>query len=89
MLIEEFEWDDANVDHIAEHGVEPEEAEEVFADHPIIRRSRDGRFIAWGQTWAGRYLMVVFDCKPGHVVRVVTARPMTQREVHQLRRRRK
>ena len=88
MLIAEFEWDDANIDHLAEHGVEPEEAEEVFADHPIIQRSRDGRFIAWGQTWAGRYLMVVFGRKPGHVVRVVTARSMTQRERQRHRRRR-
>ena len=26
----EFEWDDANLDHIALHGVEPEECEDAF-----------------------------------------------------------
>jgi len=27
-----FDWDDGNVDHIAEHGVSPEEAEEAALD---------------------------------------------------------
>ena len=88
MFIKEFEWDNA-IDHLAAHGVEPEEAEEVFADHPIIQGSRDGRFIAWGQTWAGRYLMVVFERKPRNIVRIVTARSMIERERQRLRRRRK
>lgn len=26
----QFEWDDANLDHIALHGVEPEECEDAF-----------------------------------------------------------
>jgi hypothetical protein len=25
-----FDWDDANINHIAEHGVSPDEAEEVI-----------------------------------------------------------
>jgi hypothetical protein len=27
-----FDWDDANIRHIAAHGVEPEEAEEALTD---------------------------------------------------------
>ena len=53
MHTEGFDWDDKNVAHIARHNVEPEEAEEVFFDKPFIRRSRDGRYIALGQSWAG------------------------------------
>ncbi len=87
MHIEDFEWDDANIEHIAEHQVEPEEAEEVFYNSPLIRRGRDGRYIALGQTWAGRYLTVIFERRPSNVVRVVTARPMTRAERRQYKRR--
>jgi hypothetical protein len=30
-----FEWDEANTAHIAKHGVEPHEAEEVISNDPI------------------------------------------------------
>lgn len=89
MFVEKFEWDEANIDHIAAHDVDPEEAEEVFADHPVVRRSREGRFIAWGQTWVGRYLVVVFERKAGNVIRVVTTRSMTDRECQKYRQRRR
>jgi hypothetical protein len=56
-----FEWDSRNEGHIAEHGVEPEEAEEVFFDAPFHRRGRNGYYYAYGQTDAGRYLFIVYD----------------------------
>ena len=35
MRISEFEWNDGNILHLAlHHGIEPEEAEEVFAITP-------------------------------------------------------
>jgi hypothetical protein len=80
LYIEGFDWEDENIAHIVRHGVEPEEAEEVFFDQPLVRRNRDGRYIALGQSWAGRYLAVVFELRPGNVVRIVTARPMTKAE---------
>lgn len=87
VYIEGFDWDDADIAHIAQHGVEPEEVEEVFYNEPLVRRSRDGRYIALGQSWAGRYLAVIFELRPGNVVRVVTARPMTKAERQLYRRR--
>jgi uncharacterized DUF497 family protein len=31
----EFDWDEANLRHVARHGVTPEEAEEVVANDPL------------------------------------------------------
>ena len=31
----EFDWDDANVGHVARHGVIPEEAEQVILNDPV------------------------------------------------------
>jgi len=81
MKIHSFEWDEANINHIEErHGIIPEEAEEVFFNHPLFRKTHSGRFIAYGQTDEGKYLFVVFLYKPNAVVRVITARNMDSRE---------
>jgi len=55
-----FEWDDENVDHIAQHHVETDEAEAVFDNKPLVLRSQGGKCVAYGQSDEGRYLMVVF-----------------------------
>jgi len=39
MRIEELEWDEWNVQHIAEHGVEPWEVEEVCEPGNQLKRS--------------------------------------------------
>jgi hypothetical protein len=31
----EFDWDEANIGHLARHNVLPEEAEQVVLNHPI------------------------------------------------------
>lgn len=84
----EAEWDDDNVEHIARHGVEPEEVEEIVYEdcHPswIVRGRRRGirevRWTIFGQTCAGRYLIAVIapSAKRG-VWRAVTAREMERR----------
>jgi hypothetical protein len=59
--METFRWIEWNVEHIAEHGVTPEEAEWV-ARHPVagfLRKQRGG-YLAWGQTPAGRWLQVAY-----------------------------
>jgi len=84
-----FWWDETNIDHIADHGVEPYEAEEALDNRPLILRAGEGKHIAFGQTNAGRYLVVVFALKSEQRVRVVTARDMTQTEKSKLRRKRK
>src|SRR4051812_38677077 len=60
-----FAWDDLNREHIAEHGVSPEEAEEVVrsAENPFPQGIEDDRFVVWGPTEAGRHLQVIFVLK--------------------------
>lgn len=81
-----FWWDDHNIEHIADHGVEPYEAEEVIANQPRLKRVGDGKYLAYGQTDAGRYLLVVFAPKSEQRIGVVTSRDMTQTEKRAFRR---
>jgi uncharacterized DUF497 family protein len=79
MRISRFEWDEANIEHLARHQVIPAEAEEVFASRYIVYKSRNDCFIALGQTEEGRFLTVVFARKHSFI-RVVTARDMDEKE---------
>lgn len=86
MKINRFEWDNGNTGHISRHNVTPDEAEEVFADDAaIFLRSHSGRYVALGQTEAGRYLTVVYEWKSGGVVRVVTAFGMDEKDKRRYR----
>ncbi len=73
-----FDWDEANVAHIAEHGVLTNEAEEVIANGPfdIGRQTRNGeeRLMQIGATLSGRVLVVVTTLRELKT-RVVTAFP--------------
>jgi uncharacterized DUF497 family protein len=82
-----FEWDEQNTDHMARHGVGPDEAETVLDNVPFLLRTEDGKYLAYGQTDEGRYLLVVFVRKPSSLVRVITARDMTDAEKKRYRRR--
>lgn len=63
----EPEWDDNNIEHIARHGVEPEEVEEIVYEdcYPswVVRVRhrgvRETRWMVFGQTCAGRYLLAI------------------------------
>ena len=71
-----FDWADANIGHIAEHDVAPEEAEEVILRNPldIGLEVVDGeeRSSHIGETNEGRILWVVITFRGGRM-RVVTA----------------
>jgi uncharacterized DUF497 family protein len=73
-----FVWDEANLSHIAEHGVSPAEAEQVVLNEPIDlelqTRGGEKRTLQVGETDAGRILVVVTTWRDGKV-RVVTAFP--------------
>jgi len=81
-----FEWDEAKVDHIALHRFTPEDVEEVFAEGCEIRRTRQGRYVAYGRTSGGRMTLVVFHRRVGSHIRVITAREMSEKERRQYRR---
>jgi len=74
---EEVEWDDNNIEHIARHGVFPDEVEDVaFDDNPWIRKGRKGTRYMLGYTVAGRYLFVVYVLKGKGIARVITSMDM-------------
>ena len=57
-----FQWDTKNTDHIARHGVEPREAEQIVtrAMPPFPKEGGDDKLVVWGGTEGGRYLQVIF-----------------------------
>jgi uncharacterized DUF497 family protein len=61
VVISGFEWDDSNVSHIARHRFSPDEVEEVFDGDYKVRRARQGRYVALGETLGGRLAFVVFS----------------------------
>jgi uncharacterized DUF497 family protein len=85
----QFRWIDWNREHIAEHGVEPEEAEMVVrnARPPFPEEIEDEKLIVKGRGSGGRFLQVVYLLDPDGTAFVIHARPLTEREKKQLRRR--
>ena len=78
----DFDWDSSNRDHVAEHGVSPEEAEQVISNEPFDRekqlRNDEERTVQLGVTDAGRILQVVTTWR-GPFLRVVTAFPANRK----------
>jgi uncharacterized DUF497 family protein len=83
-----FRWNADNIDHLAEHGVSPQEAQQVMrnARPPYPRAIQDGKFVVCGQTHEGVYLQVIFIFSPPGVVYVIHARPLNEREKIRFRR---
>ena len=80
MGIRGFEWDQTNETHIARHNFKTNEAEEVLLAKCFLRKTRSGRYGAYGQSLDGRYLFIVFEKLKGNAVRVITARDMADKE---------
>jgi uncharacterized DUF497 family protein len=87
-MLYDFRWNEWNEDHVATHGVERDDAEHVV-EHPrrgFPRYEGTGKYRAWGQTSAGRYLQVLYIFSPPGVVYVIHARELTEIEKRRLRR---
>lgn len=59
-------WDDdpgGNVEHVAEHGLTPEEVDEVLLDdnNPSDKSHSSGRPCKFGWTSTGKYIFVAWD----------------------------
>ena len=84
MTIHEFIWPEDRVGHIARHGVEPYEFEEVCFGKALVQRAKSQGpnpvYYVLGQTLAGRHLMCVAVQFPDGKGFPVTARPMTRGE---------
>lgn len=72
----QFEWDSANIEHIARHNITPEEAEQVMLNEPfdthVEFRNGERRTAHLGETDEGRVIFVFVTERNGKI-RVVTA----------------
>ncbi len=57
----DFFWYTENIEHLAEHGVAPEEFEEVVIAAKWIETSDSGSDMVRGVTSTGRFLICIFD----------------------------
>ena len=80
-------WLDQFVDKIIQkHKVYPEEVEDMLSQNPQIRMAERGDvkgedlYMAFGRSYAGRYLSVLFIMKKGKQALVISARDMSKRE---------
>lgn len=81
-----FEWDKANISHIAKHHVLPREAEEVFFDENNVQdedlehSKAENRFLIIGKTKKGKLLYQIFTTRGGKI-RVISSRGINKKEV--------
>ena len=86
----DFRWIEWNIDHLAKHGIAPEEAEEVVlgASGPYPRRIGGQKLAVWGPGRGGRLLQVIFVLDDDGTAFVIHARELTDREKRIHRRKR-
>jgi uncharacterized DUF497 family protein len=77
-----FRWNEWNVEHIAGHGVSPEEAELAVRGcrRPFPRKIEGDKWLVWGRGSGDRLLQVIFVLDPADMVYVIHARPLTELE---------
>jgi hypothetical protein len=84
MKIWQLLWPRERIEHIARHGVSPQEVEQVCFGKAFVQRTKSmGQnpvYYVLGQTGAGRYLSCVVIQFPDGAGYPVTARPMTTKE---------
>jgi hypothetical protein len=85
------EWDEDNINHIAKHGLTPEQIEEVYygeGPHPTLAlinkkgmgEIQENRYRLWGTDAADFFIEAVIAPYPGYGVwRCVTAFPMSSK----------
>ncbi len=74
-------WTDESEEHIARHGVLPEEVEQVLYSRPrYVTNGRDDTRLVYGTTDSCRYLLTVTAEAMDGGTYIVTARPMTVAE---------
>jgi len=74
----DFEYDDSERDKLGAHHVTFDEAVECFFNSFEVRRNKyphRDRYKLIGRTDGGRELEIIFQLKPGNVVRIITGWP--------------
>ena len=89
---EGFDWDLGNRDkNWSRHRVTDTECEQIFFNGPliagkdIVHSQREPRYFTLGETDAGRPLFVAFTIRR-RLIRVISAKDMTRRELRKYRR---
>ena len=84
----DFRWNDWNEEHVAKHGVSPEEAQRVIetARSPFPRMIEEDKRLVWGRGKGGRLLQVIFFIGEDDFVYTIHARPLTEKEKGRFRR---
>lgn len=89
MRIGGFVWPEDRIEHIARHGVTPEEVEQVCFGKSLVQRAKSEGdnpvYYVLGQTEPGRYLFCVVIRFPDGNGYPVTAREMTAKEKRRYR----
>lgn len=85
MIIPELKWDDENIEHIARHGVNIVELEDICFEPHLCFLGHSRRHILYGKTSDGRYLKVVLERLSNVIFRPITALDRTVREKHNYR----
>ncbi len=84
MEICELIWPEDRIDHIARHGIIPDEVDEICFGKAFVQRAKSQGdnpvYYILGQTEAGRYLFCVVIHFPDGRGYPVMARPMTDKE---------
>ena len=89
MRVHQLVWPQDRIEHIAGHGVTPEEVEQVCFGKSLVSRAKsEGEnpvYYVQGQTEAGRYSLCVVIGFPVGNGYPVTARSMTSKEKRRYR----
>jgi len=90
VKIDDLYWKDHILDKIIrEHGVSPEEVEEVILeDEPEVVKHGQDRYLIQGQTATGRYPFIVVEKEGKGIFVPITARNMSESEKRAFRKRR-
>lgn len=84
----DFRWNDWNIEHIAKHGVSPEEAELAVrrAERSFPRKMEEDKWLVWGRGEGGRPIQVIYVLDDDSTIFVIHGRPLTAREKRRFRR---
>jgi uncharacterized DUF497 family protein len=80
LIVRALVWDAFNVSHIAEHGVSPEEVEQVCQGDHHVSQTPNGRLRLIGLTRGGHLLTIILAPKAEGTYYTVTARPASTKE---------
>lgn len=84
-IVEGFEWDGGNLEHIEKHAVAYDECEQVFFNTPLLlskdkaHSQTEEKFNALGQADNKRLLFITFTLRKGKM-RVISARSQNRKE---------